>query len=87
MANIKLSSVDDRLSGEEVTVQGVIDLLAVSARDIIIVDYKTNDASINTLKAKYLTQMKIYTMAVAKALGLPVRAYLYSFRDGVLAEM
>ena len=63
-------------------IQGVIDLLVIRGNECEIVDYKTG--GINAARRdKYMRQLKIYSAAAEKLLGLKVtraRAYLIDER-------
>ena len=87
LAKLTVSDIVPGASSEPTLVQGVIDLVAVGEDDIIIIDYKTNNLSIDKLIDKYRVQMKIYSKVAELALKLPVRTYIYSFRDGVMVEV
>jgi ATP-dependent exoDNAse (exonuclease V) beta subunit len=55
----------------------------------VVIDYKTNDCSIEHLKALYQGQMDLYRISVAKLCGLApekVRCVLVHVRLGVLVE-
>jgi len=74
------------LNGENVLVQGVIDLLAVFKDRAIIIDYKTTRAGEGELVKLYKPQLDAYAVAVGGALGLPVDAYIYSTAHGRLVK-
>ena len=55
----------------------------------VVIDYKTNDCSLEALKEKYQGQMDLYRIAVAKLCGLApekVRCVLVHVRRGKLVE-
>ncbi len=64
-----------------VLIQGVIDFLAVTKEGrAIIVDYKTTRAGKDDLIRLYSTQLRLYSEAVSRILGIAVEAsYIYSF--------
>jgi len=64
--------------GEQVLVQGVIDLLAVGSDHAILIDYKTTNANVPKLIEFYKPQLDMYSEAVTQALGLKVEKYIYS---------
>ena len=65
-------------NGEQILVQGVIDLLAVSNDRAILIDYKTTHASAEKLIEYYKPQLDMYAEAVKQALNLPVEKFIYS---------
>jgi ATP-dependent exoDNAse (exonuclease V) beta subunit len=61
----------------------------IPGRSAIVIDYKTNDCSLEHLKEKYQGQMDLYRIAVAKLCGLApekVRCVLVHVRLGALVE-
>jgi ATP-dependent helicase/nuclease subunit A len=71
-------------NGEKLMVQGVIDLLAVGKNRAIVVDYKTNNLGAERLKEVYSGQICMYKTIVERALKIPVEAYLYSSKLGII---
>lgn len=79
------------ISGEIVTVQGIIDCFFEEDDGIVLLDYKTNwidrskpfEAEAQRLRQSYRRQIDIYSEALEEALGKPVKeAYLYLFGAG-----
>ncbi|HWR43378.1 helicase-exonuclease AddAB subunit AddA [Sporomusa sp.] len=70
--------------GEQIFVQGVIDCLFAEDDGLVLVDYKTDRvASDDELAAKYAAQLSMYTIAVERILGRPVKEQvLYAFGLG-----
>ena len=65
-------------SGDEVSVQGKIDLLALSENRAVIVDYKLSKAPSSVLKERYRAQLYLYELAVRKAYGaIAVEKYIF----------
>lgn len=58
---------------ESVLVQGAIDLLAVTAEGVYIIDYKLVRLSTEALKAKYSRQLNLYKSAVARIMKVDER--------------
>jgi ATP-dependent exoDNAse (exonuclease V) beta subunit len=61
----------------------------IPGRDAVVIDYKTNDCSLEHLKEMYAGQMGLYRIAVAKLCGLSpekVRCVLVHVRLGALVE-
>ena len=58
---------------ESVLVQGAIDLLAVTAEGVYIIDYKLVRLSPEALKAKYSRQLNLYKSAVARIMKVDER--------------
>lgn len=81
---LKAGEVDPTLSPdfaeEEILIQGIADCLIFEESGIVIVDYKTDYTSDESvLIAQYYDQLRIYKDAVEKAFGIPVReCLLYS---------
>jgi ATP-dependent helicase/nuclease subunit A len=68
---------------QDILVQGVIDLLAISGQEAVIVDYKSGG-----IESSYKKQLQLYALAVERILGLCVtEKYIYSFRKGELVDI
>ena len=92
-------SFKDRLSGESIVVQGVIDLLVVKPEgDIILCDYKTDyitpeemsDVSLlrDKMMSAHASQLSYYKTAVKKIFGaLPKRTVIYSLPFGEAIDL
>lgn len=64
-------------------IQGVIDLCFWEADGWVLVDYKTDLAEEETLRARYTLQLQWYAKALAQITGRPVKeAVLFSLRQG-----
>jgi len=78
------------LDGEEVLLQGVVDLFAVKDGAVTVVDFKTDYVTAGSLPEKlalYRPQLEAYSGALEKILGLPVRRrVLYFFATGQAVE-
>ena len=70
--NIPANRVFDTACTEEVLLQGVIDLLAISPFGAEIIDYKYSVLNAEGLKRKYRKQLELYAYAVEKSLGIKV---------------
>ncbi len=57
---------------EDMLFQGAIDLLAVGENCAEIIDYKYSQKGAKSLKETYSMQLKLYRMAMAKALRMPI---------------
>ena len=68
LASFPSSKILNTDSEEEVVVQGIIDLLAISEQDAIIVDYKYSSLDKESLNKKYSAQLDAYAFAVEKVL-------------------
>lgn len=66
---------------EIIVVQGIADCVIVEDNSLVVVDYKTDNVkSGETLIKRYIEQLLIYSRALQRTLGLPVReCILYSF--------
>ncbi|MDE6967468.1 MAG: PD-(D/E)XK nuclease family protein [Clostridia bacterium] len=65
---VKASDIIDTKVDDEVFVQGAIDLL-VAGEEVWIVDFKKTDERTDILVDRYKTQLKLYSLAVEKAIG------------------
>ena len=67
---------------EKTVIIGKIDLLFLEDDGAVIVDYKTdNIKDISVLGERYLSQMKLYSEALKKSMGVNVKeCILYSLR-------
>jgi ATP-dependent helicase/nuclease subunit A len=75
---------------EDMLIQGAMDVLAVGEGCAEIVDYKYSHKGEDALRKTYSVQMRLYRMAVAKILGLPVesvRCTLVNIARGYEVEM
>ena len=79
------------LDGEEILLQGVVDLFAVKDGAVTVVDFKTDYVTEDTLEEKaevYRPQLAAYSAALEKILELPVKKRaLYFFRTGQAVEV
>ncbi len=76
-------------SDKKLLVQGVVDLYIDDGENITLIDYKTNHVQdVDVLARMYATQMRLYALALQKALNKPVKnVYLYSFDKDKLVDM
>ena len=74
-------------SGENVVLQGVIDLLAVG-EEITVIDYKYSRLSAAALKKRYATQLNLYAATAEKLLGKKTaKKILVNLFSGDVAEI
>lgn len=77
--------------GESILVGGIIDMVFEEEDGLVIVDYKSNHASadtIFTLAEHYKRQMEMYTYAVREIWDRPIKAkYLFFLRPGIALEI
>lgn len=77
--------------GEEILLQGVVDLFAVEDGAVTVVDFKTDYVTEETLEEKaasYRPQLAAYSAALERILETPVkRRVLYFFRTGQIVEV
>ena len=80
---------DDSLSGMDVLVDGVIDLLCKTSDTYVIVDYKTDNVDlIEELKDRYKVQLDLYEIAVKDVLkAKKVRKFIYSIKLNKFIEV
>ena len=78
-------------AGEEILLQGVVDLFAVEDGAVTVVDFKTDYVTENTLPDKvagYRPQLEAYSAALERILELPVKQrILYFFHTGQSIEV
>ncbi|MCG8403524.1 MAG: helicase-exonuclease AddAB subunit AddA [Firmicutes bacterium] len=78
-------------SGETVLVQGIIDCLVEEEAGLLVVDYKTDRYTPDTmvqLAERYRHQLQLYSRAVKMIAGRPVTAmYLYLFHKGDIVSV
>ena len=72
IVNVPANLIFDTADTEEVLLQGIIDLLAISSGGAEIIDYKYSVLSTESLKQKYCKQLELYAYAVEKSLGIKV---------------
>ena len=81
----------DLKGGEEVLLQGVVDLYAVKDGQITVVDFKTDHVTEGTLPEKiayYRPQLEAYSRALERILEKPVtERILYFFQTGQAVEV
>lgn len=89
MAGIKASDIfKDIFSDELIMVQGIIDMFYEEEDGIVLVDYKTDNVSMDKegeeeLVRRYAAQLEQYKMAIKMSLQKKVKAvYIYSFKLG-----
>jgi len=79
----------DYAKDKQIFVQGMTDVIFVEDSKAYVVDYKTdrtNDPE--ELKSRYSSQLKIYTLAAAQTLRLPIGgAYIFSVYSGKCIEV
>lgn len=74
LVNIAANRIFDTNSTEQVLLQGVIDLLALSGNTAEIIDYKYSVLGADALRKKYAAQLNLYAYAAEKALNVKVIA-------------
>lgn len=84
--NVMLSahdlSTNPDVQKEKVLVQGVIDCVFKKGDEYILVDYKTDNATVDEIVNKYEGQLNYYARACKKLFGKPVKeAYIYSIKN------
>ncbi|WP_050979762.1 helicase-exonuclease AddAB subunit AddA [Fictibacillus macauensis] len=83
---------------ERVLIQGVIDCLLVEEDGYVLIDYKSDgitgrfidgfEGAKDTLLQRYRVQLHLYSIAIERILGKPVKAcFLYFFDGGHLVEV
>ncbi len=78
-------------SGEKTLVGGVIDLIFEEEDGLVIVDYKSNHASpdtVTTLAEHYHKQMEMYSYATREIWDMPIKEkYLFFLRPGIALKL
>ena len=81
----------EETAGDQVLLQGVVDLYAETAEGLTVVDFKTDFVTADTLAEKvdyYRPQLEAYSAALERILEKPVtRRVLYFFRTGQAVEV
>lgn len=81
----------EAVSGDELLLQGVVDLYAQVEGGILVVDFKTDYVTEETMRARaeeYRPQLRAYSEALERILEKPViRRVLYFFRGGAGVEV
>lgn len=72
LVNLPSERVTGVKSGENVLLQGVIDLLVIDGGEARVIDYKYSSANGETLKKRYGKQLELYAYAVEKVLDKKV---------------
>ena len=79
------------LEGEQVLLQGVVDLALLEEDGITVVDFKTDfvsDENFQLLVERYRPQVEIYANAMERIYGKPIKAaYLYFFHVNRFVEL
>lgn len=75
------NTLPDTLENENIVVQGMVDCLFEENGELVVVDYKTDRVKDgDELRTRYKKQLDIYSEALTKLLGKPVKeTLLYSF--------
>lgn len=92
MSELEAKEIDSSVAGaedEKVVIQGIADCVIAENGSAVIIDYKT-DAVKNTgeLAERYSEQLRIYSAAISKILGIPVKqCIIYSLFLSETAEI
>ena len=88
---VPASDYEPGLGEEEILLQGVVDLFAVTHGTVTVVDFKTDRVSGDGLARRaeeYRPQLQAYSRALEQILELPVtRRVLYFFHAGEAVEL
>lgn len=77
-------------AGESILLQGVIDCCIVEDSELTIIDYKTdyvNENNISELLSRYAAQIAVYSQALQRISGKPVRERILYFLRGNCAAI
>ncbi len=73
---------------DTIFVQGIIDLLFEETDGFVLVDYKTDNATVEEAKAKYKIQVDLYAVAAQDIMHRPIKEkYLYLFHSASFVKM
>ena len=71
-------------NGKTIFINGQADLAAVTADEVVVVDFKT-DQQMNS--REYSAQLYVYRTALSEIYGKPARSYLFYLRSGEEVEV
>ena len=79
----ELAAVVPNIGEHQITVQGIADMVFEEDGGWVLVDFKTDRASQQTLYERYQRQLSLYARMIAGSTGMPVKQkILYSFYLG-----
>ena len=68
---------------EKMMVHGIIDCYFYEGDDIVLIDYKSDNATVDELKRRYTIQLELYKKALESITGHKVKdTIIYSFKNG-----
>lgn len=68
-------------------VNGYIDFISISDNEAIIIDYKSDNKDISTIRNTHKSQILIYISAMRKILKKDIYGYIYSFKHNEFIEI
>ncbi len=82
-------NLDDKSKDEIVVIQGYVDCVFIEDGELTIVDYKTDrGVTMEELRERYNTQLKMYEYALAECTGIKVKGTLiYSFENAEYIDL
>lgn len=79
---LEMNELSDKVD-DVVIVQGIVDAFFVEDGEIVVMDYKTDNADSDTLIGRYKAQLDYYASTLEKLTGKRVKEkILYSFKNG-----
>ena len=88
-ANIIDSTLKDEYNGENIIIQGSVDLCFVEDDGLVVLDFKTDRVDkIDDLAKTYGAQLSVYAEACEKIFGIKVKQkIIYSFNKSDIIEI
>lgn len=72
----------------EMLIQGAIDLMIEKDGKLTVIDYKTDNASVEEITNRYRNQLYLYKYAAERIYGKPVdKIYIWSFRNNTAIDL
>lgn len=73
---------------EDVIIEGAMDFVAIGSDKIVLIDYKTDHASLNEIRTRYQAQLNTYRKALKELYpGKSISVYAYSFHNDKAIEI
>ena len=69
-------------------IQGAIDLMIEKDGKLTVIDYKTDNASVEEITNRYRNQLYLYKYVAERIYGKPVdKIYIWSFRNNTAIDL
>ena len=87
IAAVEIDSRAENFS-ETVVLQGMADIVFEENGEYFILDYKTDNATVEELRIRYTKQLEIYDRSVSEIMGKKVKEiYIYGFKEDILIKI